>query len=287
MGRLFELLAAYRNVFYFLLLEGISLSLLNAYSNSHNGLTRDVVMSLSGEVFEVRHQLFSYMNLGDENERLIQMNMNLQQQLNNTRSELNTYKYRVPYRRNFTVLPDSVVPRQAWQFTHCRVINNTIASQYNFLTLNAGSRQGVKPEMGVVSTDGVAGVVVSVSEDYSLAMSILNKNLKLYAKLKGQNIFGTLTWEGGDFSVGKLAYIPQHFQLQVGDTIVTSGYGSIFPEGIFIGTIKKVEPDLQGSFYDIELKLGTDFFRLDNVYLIQQRDKARIDSLVQRNIRLK
>jgi rod shape-determining protein MreC len=285
MGRLLELIAAYRNFLFFLLLECISLWLLAAFNDAHQSLTREVSLSVAARVQEMRDDLTRYLHLTKENERMMGMNMDLQRQVNALRTELNTYKYRIPYRKGFTVLPDSLIRPAEWRFIPCRVIHSTLSSQYNYLTLNAGANQGVSPEMGIVTADGVAGIVITVNDNYSLAMSVLNKDCKLYAKIKGRDIFGTLTWEGERFDRGKLAYVPQHFVLNVGDTVITSGYGSIFPEGIYVGRVTRVEPDEQGAFYDIDVQLGADFFRMDNVYLIQQRDKTRIDSLLRNRLR--
>jgi len=153
-------------------------------------------------------------------------------------------------------------------YSTARIINNSINKQNNYITLNAGSNEGIQREMGVITKDGVVGIVASVSNNFSTVISLLNTNLKVSAKHKRTGFYGSLYWDGLNYREVILSEIPQHVNLVEGDTIVTSGYSSIFPPDIPLGTIK--EFDLKGgNFYIVKVKLLSDFKRLDYVCIIK------------------
>ncbi|MFW5659356.1 MAG: rod shape-determining protein MreC, partial [Bacteroidota bacterium] len=186
--------------------------------------------------------------------------------------------------RTDSLAVDSLKPvgpptRKAFNYLNARVVNNNTMGAYNYITLNRGREHGVRPGMGVISANGVVGVVSEVSDNYALAMSMLNKRLKVSAKILKKGIVGSLNWDGTDPRFAKLLYIPLHNHPSIDDTVVTSNYSTIFPEGMVLGQISSIEESEENGFYDIRVKLENDFNRLDYVYIVEQMHKAEIDSL--------
>jgi rod shape-determining protein MreC len=152
-------------------------------------------------------------------------------------------------------------------YSQARVINNSVNKEFNFITINKGSLHGVRTEMAVSSPEGVVGIVFSVSKHFSVILPVLNRNFRLSAKIKRNNYFGSLTWPGGSPEQAILTDIPYHVALNIGDTIVTSGYSAIFPEGLMVGTIAEYSRQ-EGNFNTITARLSVDFRNLEYVYLI-------------------
>jgi rod shape-determining protein MreC len=154
-----------------------------------------------------------------------------------------------------------------------RVINNSLREVDNYLTLNVGSADGVQPDRGVISAAGVVGKVQAVSEHYARVASVLHSKLQVAAQIKP---------EGTDFSHAMLDYIPRQNKLVVGDSVVTSGYNSVFPAGVFIGTVESFTTEPNKNFSTVKLRLGVDFSRLTYVYVVPTPPHAERDSLEQR-----
>jgi rod shape-determining protein MreC len=162
--------------------------------------------------------------------------------------------------------------RQRYFYTSARIINNSVNKQHNYLTLNKGSEAGIKPEMAVITPFGIVGIVNGVSKRFSTVMSLLNTNLRVSAKVKKNDAFGSLAWDGIDHREAVLYEIPYHIDISKGDTIITSGFSTIYPEGILIGTVKDFEVR-GGNFYVIRVQLSTDFKQLTYVNVVSNLRK--------------
>jgi rod shape-determining protein MreC len=163
-----------------------------------------------------------------------------------------------------------------------RVINNSLREVDNYLTLNVGSADGVQPDRGVISAAGVVGKVQAVSAHYARVASVLHSKLQVAAQIKRDGTTGSVSWpEGIDFSHAMLDYIPRQNKLVVGDSVVTSGYNSVFPAGVFIGTIESFTTEPNKNFSTVKLRLGVDFSRLTYVYVVPTPPHAERDSLEQ------
>jgi len=169
--------------------------------------------------------------------------------------------------------------KMVYRFTTARVINNSINQQHNFLTLNKGRRDGVKPDMGVMANGQVVGLVTNVSENFSTVISMLNSRWKISAKIKSNDYFGSLSWNGRDYRKVQLNEIPYHVPVQNGDTVVTTGYSSSFPEGLAIGTISDFSIGTGSNFYKIEVTLAADFKNLVVVGLVENKKFNEIKQL--------
>lgn len=205
----------------------------------------------------------SYLNLRDVNNALAAENVALKNSIERLVRTENSL---------FFSVTDSVF-KQQYTHTSAKVIDNSINKQKNFFTVNKGRRQGVTVDMAVISGEGVAGVIVSCSENYSLAMSLLNLDFRLSARIKTNGYYGSLNWDGIHYREAILSEIPQHVTVNVGDTIETTGYSAIFPEGIMIGTVRDFEK-MGGDFYKIIITLATDFKKLQFVDIVGNMKKT-------------
>ena len=173
----------------------------------------------------------------------------------------------------FTIHPDSILKTidSTWadyQFVAARVINNSTSKPNNYITLNRGAKHGVKPDQGIVSASGVVGVIAHVSDSYSLGISLLNSRWGVSAKLKKSGFFAPVSWDGNDYRIASLNDIPFHVEIEQGDTVITSGYSSIFPEGVMIGTIQSYMRPEGENYYKINVRLSTNFKQLTFVSVV-------------------
>ncbi len=258
-----QFLEKYQLLIFFLILELIAFSLFlnrHAYQRTRILNSSNVV---TGFVFNSYRNITAYLDLKSSNEELVAENIRL---YNAHQSDFFQFSQESADPNRFVYLP-------------ARVINNSVSHSRNFMTLNKGRLDGVEVEMGVVSPSGAVGVIYSVSDRYSIAISLLNEQFRLSSKIKRNAYFGSLHWNTLDARYAVLEEIPGHVDVQANDTIVTSGYSSIFPEGIPIGLIEEVKLNPGSNFYQLKVKLNPDFQRLDYVYIIQNRDAFEIQTL--------
>jgi rod shape-determining protein MreC len=155
-----------------------------------------------------------------------------------------------------------------YQYISARVINNSVQRRNNFMTLNKGRKHGIEQDMGVITMNGVAGIVKNVSENFSTVISLLHRDMQISVRLKKQEYIGTLVWEGGDYRRATMTYIPSHVELSKGDTIVTSGFSRMFPKDVFIGTVSDFEIRRGENFFSAGIDLATDFNKMGYVYVV-------------------
>lgn len=261
----------------FILLEVISFYLVVSFNDRQAGIFSNTTNIIGGNVMDKRNKITRYIHLSEKTDSLANENSRLYTEL------LNSKMVRVPYRDTFFITHiDSLkgkitVPQ--YKFVAAEVINNTLTGRSNWLTINRGSRQGIKPNMGVLCTDGLVGIVRYVSEDFAIVMSLLHRQTKVSASLKRQGFFGSLVWEGGDLRVMNLHDIPKHVNLTIGDTIITSGYSSMFPKGIMVGSIIGYVQPPGSNFYDITVQLSHDMGNTHYVYLVENIYAPQIEQL--------
>ena len=175
---------------------------------------------------------------------------------------------------------NDTVYKQRYSYTDAQVIKNSYNQAKNYMMINKGSAQGVKVDMAVISPKGIVGVVVNCTKNFSTIMPVLHSDSRHSVKLKRTNSTGSLIWEGGDYRYATLIDIPTPSPLYKNDTIVTSGLANDFPEGIAVGYIEDFT-SVQGSgFYNIRIRLATDFNNLNHVYVVDNHFKAEQDSLM-------
>jgi rod shape-determining protein MreC len=263
MRSLLNFLARYNNLIIFLILEGISVYLLSTGNNYHNTRILNGVRNLTSGIEEKISNTQTYLNLRNINTALAGENIALKNKIEQLVKGDNSL---------FSPITDTV-HRQQYQHTSAEVITNSVTRQKNFFTINKGISQGMQTDMAVTSENSVAGVIVGCSGNYSVAMSLLNLDFKLSARIKSNGYFGSLNWDGRDYGHTVLSDIPQHVKVIKGDTIETTGYSAIFPEGIMIGTVSDFEKK-GGDFYKITVALATDFRKLHYVDVIGNMKKT-------------
>jgi rod shape-determining protein MreC len=257
MRSLLSFLLRYNPLIIFLLLEGLSFYYLTTRNSYHNTramfVFRGMTQGIESRITEVR----SFIHMKDVNKSLSEENVELRNQIERLRKTDSVH---------FTLVTDSLYGQQ-YLNTMSEVIDNSIHRQKNFFSINKGRKHGLSNDMAVISPEGVAGVIVGCSENFSVAMSVLNLDFKLSSRLKPTGYFGSLNWDGKDYRYAMLSEIPQHVELSVGDTIETTGFSALFPEGVTVGIVSSYEKP-GGDFYNIRVRLSTDFRKLQYVNVI-------------------
>ena len=168
---------------------------------------------------------------------------------------------------------------EQYNFIVAKVINNSVSKPNNYITLNKGSLEGIKPGMGIISPQGVVGRVMVCSEHFSTATSLLHSKMLISAEISRIHASGSLKWGGNDPNSANLEFVARHLKPKVGDTVRTSEFSNILPEGIHVGVIRKISLKDDATFYSIDVDLATDFSTLNFVYVIENKLQAEKDSL--------
>jgi rod shape-determining protein MreC len=270
MYQLLKLIHSYRAFLVFLFIEIVCFWLLVRSNPYHSAAYFHTSSAVVGSIYQTRNNITQYFDLPMVNEKLAADNARLRELISQSH---------VPITVDSKV--DSIKLSKAeynYGFLAAKVINNSVRLTHNFLTINKGRLNGVEPGMGVISSNGIVGKVMSVSDNYATVSSLLNTDVFVSALVKRNGNFGSIHWDGKDILSTKLMYIPSHINLQKGDTVVTSGYNSIFPENITIGFI--LDFALQtDSFYDIDVVLSNDFGSLAYVYIVRNPGRAERTNL--------
>jgi len=257
MRSLLNFLLRFKTLILFLILEAVALVMISSSHNYHQTLAFGATRNITGLVAKKIDKGRNYFRLKKTNDELLAENLMLHRRLEQLSSSP----------ADTVVSVADSVSGASYSYMIARVINNSVNRQKNFITLDKGSRQGVTNGMGVTSSTGVVGIIVGVSRNYSVAMSMLNSDFRLSASLERNNYFGSLTWDGGNYRHARLSEIPHHVSIHEGDTVVTSGYSAIFPAGLMAGTLTG-EQVRGGDFISLDVLLSTDFKKLTNVYII-------------------
>ena len=174
---------------------------------------------------------------------------------------------------------DEISLDSSYRVIAAKLINNSYSKTKNRLTIDKGVNDKIDLDMGVITSDGIVGIIDNVSRNYATVQSILNTNSQINAKLKKSNHFGSLVWNASDPNVVQLIDVPILAAVEVGDTVVTGGRSTIFPEGIPIGTINEVQWDKDANFYDLDIALFNDMTSLGHVYVIVNLNSEEIKQL--------
>ncbi len=261
MRGLLNFLVKYHVLFLFLFIQLVCITLIVRYNSFHRVNFLNSSNTVTGKIFENYIGVVNYFSLRKINDDLARDNTLLRRELQAVK--LADIDLTLERRAN----PD------LFNAISAQVINNSVNKQYNYITLNKGTSHGVKPDMGVIGSDGAVGVVINVSKNYSTALSILNSRWSVSSKLEKSNHFGPLRWDGNDPGVVALEEIPYHVHVAVGEKVITSGYSAIFPEGIPVGKVKSVEHREGDTFQKIWVELSTDFRSLTFVDAVENVNK--------------
>jgi Cell shape-determining protein len=262
----------------FLVLEAGSLIMVVNDGAFQRAKISSVVFTVSSAIDRLSSQVRYFFNL---------KNINIQYQEDNLRLSQELHKYKMMVERQNLLIPvpeDStssteVAVDSVFSYIPANVITNRTNTLHNFLVIDKGRKDGIESDMGVISSSGVIGIISSVSENYSFVISFLNINQKLSARITSSNAAGTITWDGRNIHRATLTEIPLHIKFSPQDTVSTSGFSSLFPANIPIGTIES-SVQTQGAHHKIEVRLFQDFSTLRYVNIVRNNHRSEIDSLL-------
>lgn len=256
MHNLLRFIKLYHFLLLFILIEGISIALLIR----NNSYQANKAMKFSTEytsiIYEYVSSFSDYIALRKTNEYLISENAKLHTLLANSENVIDS-----SYSRN-----------KNFNYISAKVIKNSIKKRNNFIILNKGSKNGITDGMGVITNEGVIGIIHSASENYSLVISLLHSKSATGIFLKKNMHTGILTWEGFDYRTATISDLPIHIPINIGDTIITNSYSNIYPEGINIGIISSFIKNADNGFYKINVELSEDFNKLRYVYVVHSSE---------------
>jgi len=267
MKKIISFLINNKNVLLFIVLFMLSIALTVQSHTYHRNKFINSSNVLIGTFYTLKRGVTEHFSLKKQKKLLIDENKRLRFLLHNSV---------VPQ----TTFTDSLTCKKQYQFYTANVIKNSYGLRNNILTLNRGLSDSIKRDFGVISTNGIVGIVDNISNHYCTVLSVLSKSMKVSVKLKKSNHFGTLTWNGKSYKELQLIDIPVVASVKKGDTITTSGRSLIFPKGIFVGVIQSYTIDNSKNYYNINVRLFNDLKHVENVYIIENKDAEEINELL-------
>jgi rod shape-determining protein MreC len=263
MRNLISLLWKYHFALLFLFLEILSLSLFLSFNSFQGANFLGFTNEASGRVNESFSNFSSYLSLKETNQELSEENARLREQLKSSYHSLLA---------NRVYFGDTLYEQQ-YEFISSKIVNSTTNKRNNFVLINKGKRHGIDPDMGIISSKGVLGIVKTVSNNYSLVSSMLHSKIQVSAQLKGSSHFGIVNWPGGDAKTAILYDIPSHVKIKEGNVVETRGSSTYFPKGIEIGKVIEILESDDPAFHEISIKLSHDFSRSGFVYVVKNQLK--------------
>lgn len=255
-----------KNFLLYLFLLGLSLVFTIQSHSYHRSKFVNSANFLSGGIYNSLSSVQDYFKLKTRNQDLIEENARLREMLEQSNSSLPIAEY----------IPD---PSASFSFSPARVVKNSYSKTDNIITIKKGARDSIVPDMGVITSKGIVGIIDNTSPSYSTVLSILNSTFQTSAKLKNSNHFGTLQWDGKDPNIVQVTDIQEQAPVATGDTLETSGRSVIFPQGIAIGTVQSKTLDASENFYTLTVHLFNDMTDLGHVYVIKNKDLDEIQEL--------
>jgi rod shape-determining protein MreC len=270
MNRLFYFFYRYRAFFTFLILEVLCAWMIFVNNQYQSAAFFNSSNRMAAGMMGFTQNVSQYFSLRDINVELANENAQLRTKLekrNQSLFSLEIHETQDP----------AIINR--FEFISAKVVSNTTDLFKNHITINQGRDAGIEPGMAVISTAGVIGKVKSVSEHYSVVISVLNSDMHISSVIKRTGNIGTIQWDGIDPRYANLEYIPRHVKPVAGDSVVTSGYNAIFPDGVLVGLIREVELSEEAPFYELKVELAQDFTKLSFVEIVRSNMKQEMDSL--------
>jgi rod shape-determining protein MreC len=273
MGNLIRFLSKNSFLFLFLFLLFVSVVLLVKNNNYQNSKFFNSSNFLIGNLYSTVNNVDEYFNLKEVNAELAAQNARLQT------TQINTF---IKVHGNTISIKDTAYS-QKYVYTSAKAINNSANKRENYITIDKGALNGIEAGMGVISAKGVIGTVKNVSENFCSVMSVLHEKNAVSTKIKKSGYIGSLVWELGNYRVAQLKDIPNHVELTRGDTVITSGYSSAFPEGVIVGLVKDFDIPEGNNFYTIDIELSVDYKSLSHVFIVKSLMKTEQEKLEELN----
>lgn len=273
MRNLIEFLTRHYHWLLFVILEAAGITLLFSYNNYQSSVFFSTANTVSGQCLEWTSRVTSYFNLAETNQQLTLRNTLLEQQLGSARKEIERLT-------GDTTRARAQVPPQ-YSTIAAKVVQNSIDRTDNLLTIDKGTADGVKKDMGVVCGTGVVGIVYLAGTHYSVVIPLLNSKSSISCTIRGKGYFGYLHWQGPDSRYAYVEDVPRHAHYAKGDVIETSGYSSVFPKGLTVGTVVCTFNSPDGLSFRIKTKLSTDFSNLRDVCVINAPEMLEKNNILE------
>ncbi|MDR0573762.1 MAG: rod shape-determining protein MreC [Tannerella sp.] len=287
MQKLLAFIVAKRHWFIFVLCEIFSFVLI--YRN--NAYQRNMMLSsanvITSGISSVSSTAFSYFDLQKVNQELLERSSLLEMEVLKLREQLDGMTVdSISFKKDIIFADSLFSGNYTYKYITARVVNNSVVYMNNYITIDKGAKDGIRPDMGVVSPQGVAGIVATVNDRYSVVISLLNVKFKVNCKVRHTNYFGALSWKGDAMKYAYLEQLPTHATFQTGDTIVTSGYSAVFPPGIMVGVVESYSKQNDDNFYSLKVRLATDFHSLNVLFVIDnaaQTEQREVEQEARKN----
>ncbi len=273
MLNLWRFIAKYNAFFFLIIYLTISVLLLIRNNDFQRASTFNTSNQIIGTIYTEVNSINKYLDLTLVNDSLAQENVKLRNELKSSFFDDSV----------ITSIVTDTIHKVKYEYILAEVVNKSITSRNNYITINRGAKQGIKKGMGVIGSSGVVGIVWNVSENFSSIQSILHEDTRITSSIENTPYFGPLIWEGKNPNVVTLTDIPNQLNLKPKARVITSGLGVIFPKGILIGNVLRGGIKGGGSFLDISVKLATNFYALQYVYVIKNNLQTEQESLEQAN----
>lgn len=257
----------------FIVLEIICFVLLFSYNSFQSSVYLSTANEVTARLLNGRHKVTAYFDLAEQNQALAHQNARLQQRI--VELEILNAQHRLDSLTEVEAIKR--IHHTGYHITPAQIIDKSINKTDNYLTLNRGEADGLKPDMGVVGVNGAVGVVYKCTEHYSLVMPLLNSNSSISCKVNKE--IGYLRWSGGDARYATLHDLPLYSVVEPGDTIVTSGNSSFFPEGVMVGRVEEAYPSPDGQYMRLKVLLSTQFANLEHAFVVNKMDAEELAAL--------
>ena len=268
MKEIIKLILKYHFTIVFILLEIVSFSLIIRHNEYQRAIFSESASTLFGNISSTITSIKDYFRLKEINESLAKENILL-------KNRLEAYEFLQDTIIQRTVVEGSI---PVYEYIGAKQVNATYNRTKNYITLNRGRKNGLQKEMAVCTPEGIVGLIQDLSDHFAVVIPLINVDARISAKIKKNNYYGSLQWDGNDYAYSYLNDIPYHVEVNAGDTIVTSGLSKIFPEGIVVGYVESVDKET-ANFLKIKVKLAVDFKRINHVYVILNNKKNEQTSL--------
>lgn len=280
MDRLLEFLRSKRHLLLFLLLEIIALTLLFGGSRYRSGVVLSTANDLTGRVMEASQTIRAYTGLEEANVALLHRNAYLEREVLRLHNQLE--RLTIDSLSWARLGRDTVDRPFPYDYVAGKVVGHVFFSKSNYLTIDVGTRDGVAPDMGVVSSEGVVGIVQAAGDDYARVVPLVNSTFGLSCRAEGADQLSVLKWDGLDVEHSLLTNIPKHKAPEAGAEVYTSGYSASFPEGLAVGIVEGQGKSPDDSFYAYRVKLSTHFATLKYVYVLTDsalEERRRVETV--------
>lgn len=261
MRNLIDFINSHYHWFILLLLEVVSLTLLFTYNNYQGSVMISTANTLAGTVNEAKSKVSSYFALNILNGELTRRNIYLEHQVAKLSEEL-------MQQGADSARIETLKEYDGCELIPAKVVANSVSKKDNLITINRGEADGVRKDMGVISGNGVVGIVYLTGAHYSVVIPVLSSLSSISCKIDKRGYFGYLRWEGGRSNLAYVDDVPRHAHFKLYDRVVTSGFSSVFPEGIPVGKIIHVFNSADGISYRLQVQLYTDFANLRDVCVL-------------------